>query len=73
MKRPKSSGVPPRARNLRINAHVQKMKKYMNFIAAGIDPEGRFLHDIRRVTTEPEFFQTCERYLNHHDEVFAAA
>ena len=59
--------------NLRINAHVQKMKKYMNFIAAGIDPEGRFLHDIRRVTTEPEFFRTCERYLNHHDEVFAPA
>jgi tRNA-dihydrouridine synthase len=58
--------------NLRINAHVQKMKKYMNFIAAGIDPEGRFLHDIRRVTTEPEFFRTCERYLNHNDEVFAA-
>ena len=59
--------------NLRINAHVQKMKKYMNFIAAGIDPEGQFLHDIRRVTTEPEFFRTCERFLNHHDEVFAAA
>ena len=59
--------------NLRIDAHVQKMKKYMNFIAAGIDPEGRFLHDIRRVTTEADFFRTCERFLNHRDEVFAAA
>ena len=57
--------------NLRVNAHVQKMKKYMNFIAAGIDPEGQFLHEIRRVTTEPEFFSTCERYLNHSGEVFA--
>ena len=59
--------------NLRIDAHVQKMKKYMNFIGVGIDPEGRFLHEIRRVTTEKEFFATCERYLGHNDAVFAAA
>jgi tRNA-dihydrouridine synthase len=57
--------------NLRVDAHVQKMKKYMNFIAAGIDPEGQFLHEIRRVTSETEFFRTCERYLNHGAEVFA--
>ena len=56
--------------NLRITAHVQKMKKYMNFIAAGIDAEGKFLHEIRRVTTEAEFFATCERYLTHTEEVF---
>jgi tRNA-dihydrouridine synthase len=55
--------------NLRITAHVQKMKKYMNFIAAGIDAEGKFLHEIRRVTTEADFFSTCERYLNHTQEV----
>src|SRR5688572_19612884 len=59
--------------NLRIDAHVQKMKKYMNFIAAGVDPEGRFLHEIRRVTTEQDFFATCERHLGHNDQVFAAA
>lgn len=59
--------------NLRVDAHVQKMKKYMNFIAVGVDPEGRFLHDIRRVTTEAGFFATCQRFLGHHDEVFAAA
>jgi len=58
--------------NLRVDAHVQKMKKYMNFIAVGVDSEGRFLHEIRRVTTEPEFFATCERFLKHDDEVFAA-
>jgi hypothetical protein len=46
------------------------MKKYMNFIAAGIDAEGKFLHEIRRVTTEADFFSTCERYLNHTQEVF---
>jgi tRNA-dihydrouridine synthase B len=59
--------------NLRQDAHVQKMKKYMNFIAVGVDPEGRFLHDIRRVTTESEFFATCERFLGHNDAVFATA
>jgi tRNA-dihydrouridine synthase len=59
--------------NLRVDAHVQKMKKYMNFIAVGVDPEGRFLHEIRRVTSEADFFATCERFLGHKDEVFAAA
>lgn len=59
--------------NLRIDAHVQKMKKYMNFIAVGVDPEGRFLHEIRRVTTEADFFAICERFLGHNDPVFAAA
>lgn len=58
---------------LRIEAHVQKMKKYMNYLAVGIDPEGRFLHDIRRVQTEPEFFSTCERFLNHSDAAFPSA
>lgn len=56
--------------NLRLEAHVQKMKKYMNYVAVGIDPEGRFLHDIRRVRTEEEFFKTCERYLDHTGEAF---
>jgi tRNA-dihydrouridine synthase B len=59
--------------NLRIDAHVQKMKKYMNFIGVGVDPQGRFLHEIRRVTTERDFFATCERFLGHKDGVFAAA
>ena len=59
--------------NLRVDAHVQKMKKYMNFIAVGVDPESRFLHEIRRVTTEADFFATCERFLGHNDPVFAAA
>lgn len=56
--------------NLRIDAHVQKMKKYMNFIAAGLDPEGQFLHQIRRVTTEADFMTTCERFLDHPRPAF---
>jgi tRNA-dihydrouridine synthase B len=55
---------------LRLDAHVQKMKKYMNYIAVGIDPEAQFLFQIRRVTTEKEFFQVCERFLDHAGEAF---
>lgn len=43
--------------------HVQKMKKYMNFLGAGVGSE--FLHDIRRVATEVEFFDVCGRWLDH--------
>ncbi len=56
--------------NLRLEAHVQKMKKYMTYLAVGIDPEGQFLYQIRRVTTERDFFGTCERFLDHDREAF---
>lgn len=46
-------------------AHVQKMKKYLNYIGVGIEPTGQFLHKIRRVSTEQEFFRVCEAYLDH--------
>lgn len=42
---------------------VQKMKKYMNFLGAGISDE--FLHDIRRTSRKDEFFGICERALDH--------
>lgn len=45
--------------------HVQKMKKYMNFLGAGIEPKAEFLHQIRRVTTEADFFRVCEEFLDH--------
>ncbi len=57
------TNCPPGVREL---ARVQKMKKYMNHIGAGVEPTGQFLHDIRRVTTELEFFSVCERFLNHN-------
>jgi tRNA-dihydrouridine synthase len=47
------------------SAHIQKMKKYLNYIGLGVEPSGQFLHDIRRVTTENEFFRLCKEYLNH--------
>jgi tRNA-dihydrouridine synthase len=47
------------------SAQVQKMKKYMNYVGVGIDAEGQFLHQIRRVTTQVEFFRVCDEFLNH--------
>jgi len=57
--------------NLREEALVQKMKKYMNFVAAGADAEGRFVHEIRRVSAEKEFFEVCARHLDHDRELEA--
>lgn len=47
------------------SAQVQKMKKYLNYVAAGAEPTGKFLHDIRRVETKSDFFRVCETFLNH--------
>jgi tRNA-dihydrouridine synthase B len=45
-------------------AHVAYMKKAMNFIAQSIDPEDHFLHQIRRATSEKDFFAICDHFLN---------
>jgi len=47
------------------SVQVQKMKKYMNYFGVGVDAEGQFLHQIRRVTTQADFFHVCEEFLNH--------
>ena len=44
---------------------VQKMKKYLNFVGLGVDAEGKFLHQIRRVSTCSEFFAVCDEFLDH--------
>lgn len=48
---------------------VEKMKKYMNFIGAGIGPDAagssEFLHHIRRCTTRTDFFIICQQHLDH--------
>ncbi len=51
--------------DVREPAQVQKMKKYMNFLGLGVEPGGKFLHDIRRVTTKMDFFRVCEEFLSH--------
>jgi tRNA-dihydrouridine synthase B len=47
------------------SAQVQKMKKYMNYLGAGVDAEGQFLFHIRRVNTKSDFFRVCEQFLDH--------
>jgi ribosome-binding ATPase YchF (GTP1/OBG family) len=39
------------------------MKKFMNFVGEGVG--GKFLHEIRRVTTQAGFFRVCEDFLDH--------
>lgn len=51
--------------DVRENAQVQKMKKYMNYLGVGAEPTGQFLHQIRRVSTTADFFRVCEEFLNH--------
>jgi tRNA-dihydrouridine synthase len=46
-------------------AQVQRMKKFMNFIGEGIGK--KFLHEIRRVTTQADFFRVCEKFLDHSE------
>jgi len=45
--------------------HVTHLKRHMNFLGLGVEPSGEFLHQIRRVTTSPEFFRVCETFLDH--------
>ena len=45
--------------------HVQRMKKFMNFIGEGVGSGRDFLFEIRRVQTRCEFFSICAAYLDH--------
>jgi hypothetical protein len=47
------------------SSQVQKMKRYLNFIALGTEPSGRFLHDIRRCSTRGTFMAICTEHLDH--------
>ncbi len=52
--------------------HVNKMKKYLNFVGQSVDPTGAFLHEMRRAESEIELFAVCDRHLlARGDEPFA--
>ena len=51
--------------------NIARMKKYMNFIGQGIGPGEAFLHGIRRVPLERDFFALCDAHLDN-DEPFPA-
>ena len=45
--------------------HVHSMKRYLNFIGAGITGDGQFLDRIRRARGRADFFAICREYLDH--------
>ncbi|OAM90817.1 tRNA-dihydrouridine synthase family protein [Termitidicoccus mucosus] len=45
------------------NAHVSRMKKFLNFTGQSVDPDGAFLRDMRRATTAAGLFAVCDRHL----------
>jgi tRNA-dihydrouridine synthase len=53
---PTVEDVPERAR-------VGYMKMFLNYIALGVDAEGRFLRESRQAQSEVEFFGVCDRFL----------
>lgn len=44
-------------------AHVNKMKKYLNFVGQSVDADGAFLHAMRRTQSEAELFRVCDQHL----------
>ncbi len=56
-----ATGTP----ELREASHVQRLKKYLNYIGLGIEPSGQFLDRARRATRRAELFQLFARYLEH--------
>jgi tRNA-dihydrouridine synthase B len=51
--------------------HVNKMKKYLNFVGQSVDPAGAFLHDMRRTETEKELFRICDLHLLGAEQTFS--
>lgn len=44
-------------------AHAAYMKKFLNFVGQGVDPEGAFLKRARRARDGKELFAICEEHL----------
>ncbi len=43
--------------------HTAKMKKFLNFIGEAVDPDGAFLHQMRRATCATDLFAICDTFL----------
>lgn len=57
----------------RERAHVARMKKFLNFVGQSVDPDGAFLHAMRRAMSEAELFDVCSHHLAARaDRPFAA-
>lgn len=44
-------------------SQVNRLKKFLNFVGAGVDPEGAFLHAMRRAQTAAELFAIADAHL----------
>jgi tRNA-dihydrouridine synthase len=52
--------------------HVNKMKKYLNFVGQSVDAAGAFLHEMRRTESKADLFAVCRRHLlAEPDKLFA--
>jgi len=51
------------ADGLREESHLSCMKKFLNFVGQGVDPDGRFLYQMRRTQTMAALFEVCDRHL----------
>ncbi|MFO7724120.1 MAG: tRNA-dihydrouridine synthase family protein [Oceanipulchritudo sp.] len=45
------------------SSHLNRMKKFLNFVGQGVDAEGAFLHDMRRARSPEAFFAVCDAHL----------
>lgn len=49
--------------NIQELTHINRMKKFINFIGQGVDTEGKFLHEMRRTFSYETLFSVCKKYL----------
>ncbi len=54
--------------------HINRLKKFLNFIGQSVDSEGKFLHQMRRAQSKKEFFDICDDHLiaNKRSELYFA-
>lgn len=48
-------------------SRLNRMKKFVNFVGQGVDPEGAFLHAMRRATAPADFFKICDCFMLDED------
>lgn len=46
---------------------VHRVKKHLNFLGAGVDAEGQFLHRMRRARSRETLFAVCADFLDHDE------
>jgi tRNA-dihydrouridine synthase len=44
---------------------VNHMKKFLNFVGLGVDPDGDFLYRMRRAKTKADLFSICDAFMIH--------